>query len=200
MKTIVPASIVVILLWILAFIATPNHITFEDPLLEASVRQSIGKPQGNLTPKDVQNIEMLVVQDSRIEKLGGIEYLSGLKVLDLRRNRIQNIEPLASLTNLVQLNLRENDIQDLKPLQKLTSLKYLNLRNNNVTDISPLKSLTQLEDVNLRYNKIEQVDALANMQHLRKRLYLEGNPIKTLEPIEHYVHQIADTDLLMFAP
>lgn len=95
-------------------IATP--IGFEDPNLEAAVRNAIGKQSGQLMDTDVMSVNYLDASNCNISRLGGIEHLTGLTDLDLYNNRISDISPLAGLVSLEWLDLRANKISDISPL------------------------------------------------------------------------------------
>lgn len=95
-------------------IATP--IGFEDPNLEAAVRNAIGKQSGQLMDTDVMSVNYLDASNCNISRLGGIEHLTGLTDLDLYNNRISDISPLAELTSLEWLNLYCNQVSDISPL------------------------------------------------------------------------------------
>ena len=95
-------------------IATP--IGFEDPNLEAAVRNAIGKQSGQLMDTDVMSVNYLDASNCNISRLGGIEHLTGLTDLDLYNNRISDISPLAELTSLEWLNLYCNQVSDIRPL------------------------------------------------------------------------------------
>lgn len=95
-------------------IATP--IGFEDPNLEAAVRNAIGKQSGQLMDTDVMSVNYLDASNCNISRLGGIEHLTGLTDLDLYNNRISDISPLAGLVSLEWLDLGANQISDISPL------------------------------------------------------------------------------------
>jgi len=166
--------------------------------LEATLRDIIDKPSGQLTIADYKDIKALNLEQKKLTDLNGIELctdleelksgvnhisdiiqLSGLKklrVLDLRFNKIDNIEPLKNLSNLEELNLYENKIVDISPLLSLPKLKKLNLSRNEITDLTLVSQLTGLTNLKLEYCNIFKSPSLAGLNNL-KALDLMSNDI-----------------------
>ena len=111
-------------------VAPGQVIVFEDPNLEAAVREVIGKPSGTLLLGDVTGLTVLDASDWNIHSLEGMEHLMNLKKLYLAYNAVVDITPLAGLTNLEDLHLYSNPIEDIRPLAGLTNLEILDLRGN----------------------------------------------------------------------
>jgi len=113
-------------------------VTFNDPNLEAAIREAIGKPQGPIYAQDMEGLTSLSAPDSSISDLTGLEYAVGLQSLDLCCNDIVDVSPLTGLTHLTDLDLDTNHIANISPLSSLTSLTELSLNGNEITDVSPL--------------------------------------------------------------
>ena len=123
----------------------PSVSAFDDPNLEAAVREALGiGPTDPLTVALVQTLTSLDASSRNIQSLSGIESLSNLTLLVLEENPISDIGPLSELSQLTFLVLDDNLISDISPLAGLTQLRELNLRTNSISDISPLAGLTQL--------------------------------------------------------
>lgn len=180
-------------------------VLFPDAVLEQAIRESLGKPQGPITTRDLSRLTRLAADGPGIENLAGLEHAVNLQELDIYyRNRVQdlspiagltglrrlnlydcqigNIAPLAGLRNLESLNLQSNQVADLSPLAMLTNLKYLNLSANPVSDLSPLRHLTGLENLVLGDNQIADISALAGLRGLRG-LWISGNGIREITPL-----------------
>jgi Leucine-rich repeat (LRR) protein len=85
------------------FTATDTNsdpVTFVDSNLEAAVRETIEKPEGQLTKGDVMNITRLIASEREISSLDGIGHLIGLEELDFSYNQISDLGPLSGLTEL----------------------------------------------------------------------------------------------------
>lgn len=109
---------------------TPRVIAFEDPALEASVRNTLGKSSGDILPEDVAQIKELVAPNRGIRSLRGIEHFTSLRELYVHYNEISDLRPLARLTNLVTLSLSNNQVSDITPLLGLTNLREVRLGGN----------------------------------------------------------------------
>ena len=94
-----------------------GFITFEDPVLEAMVREIIGQPEGGITFERAKlvkrldlhdDLQIYLSQDSLIEKIQGLEAFTNLESLDLSAHAITDISPLQGLKNLTSLSLAGN--------------------------------------------------------------------------------------------
>ncbi|MDV4343621.1 tandem-95 repeat protein [Methanoculleus sp. YWC-01] len=184
-----------------AVVAVSEVVTFNDPGLEAAVREALGKPVGDITAEDMAGLDTLNADWRGISDLSGLEYATNLQGLNLRYNfQISDLGPLAGLTNLQTLFLDHNQISDLSPLTGLTSLQHLGLGVNQISDLSPLAGLTNLRDLDLAGNQISDLGPLADLTNLQ-HLYLSGNQISDLGPLaglmnlqtlDLYTNQISD--------
>jgi internalin A len=129
-------------------------VVFADPVLEAMVRGTMGKPEGAITVADAGAVTRLDISfdwqqyvsgATPIADLSGLEHFRNLESLDLSLHAITDITPLASLTELTQLVLNGNPIADIAPLAGLTRLKVLTLAGCAARDYSPLAKLNGLE-------------------------------------------------------
>jgi len=114
--------------------AASDTVTFSDPVLEAMVRGSIGKPQDDITVAEAESVTRLnlsnewqryVSQETAIKDISGLEYFKNLESLDLSFHAITDITPLAGLKKLTSLSLGGNPVADIAPLAGLTNLKVL---------------------------------------------------------------------------
>ena len=163
------------------------RLLFADANLESAVRETLGRPQGRLTPEDVASLKNLNFHDKDIHSLAGIEYLTALQGLSLRWNQIIDITPLNQLTSLRNLYLGGNQIVDITPLNQLTSLKRLGLSRNQIVDITPLNQLTFLRELALDGNQIIDITPLNQLTNLQE-LALGGNQIIDITPL----HQLTN--------
>jgi PKD repeat protein/sporulation protein YlmC with PRC-barrel domain len=158
-------------------------VTFPDPNLEAAIRQTIGKPSGDILRSDLAYLPgMLDLSGRGISNLAGLEYCTNLGWLGLRSNQISDLSPLAGLTNLSYLWLDSNQISALSPLAGLANLRQLGLSSNQISDLSPLAGLTNLSYLWLDSNQISALSPLAGLANLRQ-LGLSSNQISDLSPL-----------------
>ena len=137
-----------------------EFVSFGDPHLEQAVRESLGKPQEEITATEMELLEELILLGKGVADLSGLEYAVNLRSLNLRSNAIKDLTPLSGLINLEELNLADNDIEDLTPLRDLTGLKRLDLNLNRIGEFTsiPWTSFTYLEYLDIRFNYIDLED------------------------------------------
>lgn len=197
------------LVWVLLLVLITPHIVFaEDPvffadaLLKTQVEDTLGVYDP--TPTDMQNLTSLIISNSDIRDLCGLEYainleklyaaynnihsisdlsgLSNLRELDINNNHTVDISPVAGLHQLTFLNIHQNGIKDISALAGLSRLRELIIRLNQVRDISVLPSLSNLVYLDARQNQIRDLPDLTNMAKL-DRLYLTHNNIRNISPL-----------------
>ncbi|HPP57928.1 MAG TPA: proprotein convertase P-domain-containing protein [Candidatus Hydrogenedens sp.] len=114
-------------------------VHFEDPNLEAAVRDALGFDQTKeIYEGDLVAIKTLNGKSRGIQNLAGIYKIRNLENLNLWNNFISDLSPLSSLFNLKTLNIGRNNISDISPLQNLESLNNLYLWDNQITDLTAL--------------------------------------------------------------
>lgn len=148
-------------------------VTIADPFLEAVIRDMIDRPEGVLTPADLQGIRRLEVEGSSFEKvtrLEGIEHLTNLEVLHLRGNEIQDLFPLSDLDRLETLGLQGNRVQDLSPIARIPGLRHLLLDGNPLQDLTGTGELPHLRWLTARNTEVSGLDVLEGHSSL---IYLD---------------------------
>ena len=111
-----------------------------DQALERALRQHLQKPQGKLSPLDLEHTESLNLSGAEIEDIRGLHFASGLSQLNLSKNRIRDITPLEELAWLKDLDLSENQIDDLTALESRIGMRSLDLSHNRIVDLRPQPS------------------------------------------------------------
>lgn len=166
-------------------------VTFADPVLEAMVRASMGKPEGDVTAAQAEAVTRLdlsiewqryISQETPIEDIGGLEYFKNLETLDLSFHAITDIAPLTGLNKLTSLSLGGNPVADIATLAGLTNLKALTLTGCAAQDYTPLAKLVNLNVLRLDHAAITDVSPLASLTGL-KHLYLADCPISSYFPL-----------------
>jgi tetratricopeptide (TPR) repeat protein len=162
-----------------------TEVVFPDRKLEQAIREKFEKPEGVLNRGDLKRLKELVVEETEIEDITGLEHAVNLTELWLgadlttqgfRENQITDISSLAGLTNLTSLELGFNQISDITPLEGLTNLTELFLRDNQISDISPLEELTSLARLDLRHNQISSISPLKSHSNLNYFI-VDFNPL-----------------------
>ena len=157
-----------------------------DANLRQAVREKLNLPQNTpLTVLHLERLHDLVILESNIADLQGLEHAVNLRFLHLSSSRIADLTPLAELFSLQTLKLYHNNISDITPLARLTSLQELGLESNNISDITPLSNLTALKHLRLHNNQITDLTPLANLTNLEE-LSITGNPITDFSPLAEF--------------
>lgn len=163
-----------------------TSITFADAKLAECV--SATAQEQNWTT--IGQMTHLNCPNKGIQSIGGIQNLSALIGLNLRRNAIIELAPLSKLTALSKLDLAGNRLVSIEPLSKLTALQTLNLgssgqldsRGNRIREVAALAELSQLSELNLSHNEIGDIAPLKSLENLTK-LNLNGNQVRDIRPL-----------------
>lgn len=173
-------------------------IVFDDDALEAYVRAAIGKPSGDITRADAEQVTELELSQMGVEKnqpyihnLSALRYFTNLTYLGLGY-AVQNeqdpaapvdISPLAGLAKLTSLQMGGVVIDDLSAVSGLQNLISLTVFNGEqALDLTPLAGLKNLQALTLRNNKITDVSPLAGLTNLTY-LDLAGNEVSDITPL-----------------
>jgi internalin A len=184
-------------------------VKFQDPNLEAAIREHIGKFEGNIIASDVDTITSFKLSSGPIANLSGIESMQSLRRLDLGSSYMHISGPdtgeayewgykieetdSSSLPEITVLKPRPkvvttveywNRINDLTPMSNLKRLRYLNLIQNQVHDLEPINDLTSLDTLLLGRNKIHDIAPLSGLTQLT-RLDLSGNEVGDWSPLQN---------------
>ncbi len=174
------SKVTVLFLLTMALIAptiawTQDPVVFNDPLLEAIVREALGIPTDPIMPADMLNLEWLEARRRGVTDLTGLQYATNLVAAKLDMNRITDLSPLAPLTALSALSVSANQVSDISPLSGLSNLVILLLDGNPITDIHPLAPLTNLQSLDLTRTRVTDLGPLAGLSQLQT-LSLQMNP------------------------
>ncbi len=183
--------------------ATPEEtVAFADPVLEAMVRASMGRPEGGITAAEAEAVTRLnlsiewqryISEEMPIKDIEGLEYFRNLESLDLSFHAITDITPLAGLKKLTSLSLSNNPVADISPLAGLTGLKVLILTGCKAQDYAPLAKLVNLDFLMLDHATIADASPLASLTKL-KHLYLTGSPINNYFPLSDIYQNLEQKD------
>jgi internalin A len=165
--------------------AGAEGLTFPDPNLEAAIRETIGKPEGDICQSDLAGLTYLYDNGGLcIHDLTGLEQCVNLTRLNLGNSHIRDITPISNLKALSDLWICCTEIRDLTPLENITSLKKLTLAHTAIGDLSPLSNLTNLQYLDLLDNHIWDISALSNLTGLTY-LRLSKNNISDIAPLSN---------------
>ena len=134
-------------------------VVFNDPVLEASVREALGVPEGDISAETARQLDWLdasmpgdTPDSDKIHDISALRWFTGLYGLRMDNNAIEDIWPLADLNNLHELWLLDNPITDLTPLAGLTNLEKLGFTAfmQEVTFLKNMSGLVELAIYGLR--------------------------------------------------
>ena len=119
----------------------PTFIEISDPILEHAIREKLGvSAKIPLTDVEMQRLYDLVVLESDIADLQGLEHAVNLRFLHLSNSRIVDLTPLTNLVSLEVLKLYNNEITDFTPLLGFENLEVLDVQGNP-GDVTPLLTI-----------------------------------------------------------
>ena len=140
---------------------TANPVyTFREPLIEAAVRQTLGKPEGALTQEDLGTIKEIHIYGRQI-------YHSDDEVWHTE-NSGYFWDAAVQSTGLHEIN---GGITSLEDLTHLPSLREVGLFNQQISDLSVLSGM-QLTELGIGYNPVRDLQPIADMP--LKRLNVAG--------------------------
>ncbi len=185
--------------------SAPVVVKFVDPVLEAIIRGTMGKTEGDITLAEAQavtrmnlsnELQRTISEETPIKDLSGLENFTSLETLDLSNHAVTDISPLAGLTKLTTLSLAGNPVTDVEPLAKLTNLKLLILSNCQAEDYSVLSNLVNLQVLLLDNSTISDVFPLASLTNLQT-LYLDKSSAEDFSSLENIYTTLANKDFII---
>jgi len=179
---------------------TTGKITFADPNLQTClVNRLFGGDNSKVITKNIAaQVTSLSCPCMNISKLGGLQYFTALKELDLSCNKLTDGTFFQQLHSLNKLKVSENQLVTLD-LEGVGGLKYLDASDNALTSVLldagswvnfmdlSYNNLSQfdisvqnaLNYVDLSYNKLTDVGKLSGLGNVTT-IYLQNNSLKTI--------------------
>ncbi len=97
-----------------------------------------GAPTKEQLQKIVNQKELLLSGNEKVNDLSPLKMLFRLETLDISSTGVTNLSPLAGLNNLRYLNISHTKVSTLADIRGLSNLQEVYLDNTRVTDIMPL--------------------------------------------------------------
>ncbi len=178
-----------------------ERVVFPDANLEATIRDQIEKPSGNIFSADLAVVTDLYARG--VSSIEGLQYCTNLSKIHLgsktsgeltsgggmntpvQSNYVSDLSPLKKLTNLTEINLCWNEVSDISQLAQLINLTKLDLQRNQINDISALSNLTKLDELYLGWNNINDISPLIKNIGISEgdKVDLRYNPATIVEDI-----------------
>ncbi len=142
----------------------------------------IYKEQKYFVSEGVLNLHGLGIHS--IDELKGLDKLTNLEVLDLRKNYITEIKGLENFTGLIELYITSEFLDEehhyvpkiryIKGLENLINIEILDLSGNEIEEIKGLETLTNLielylgmyNDGDINGNEVKEIKGLKNLKKL----------------------------------
>jgi internalin A len=164
-----------------------NEITIDNKEVEGEVRAKAKKPEGPLTPADLEKVTSIRINQGKtpLEEIDPCVFpkFTALKFLYLPKGSYRDLTPIANLTRLEGLFIPDSEVEDLKPLEKLLKLDQLGLTRTHVRDITVLGNLTSLTELTLDDTQVSDIAVLAKLTKLEK-LSLKNTLVKDVSPLK----------------
>ncbi len=203
-----------------ASVSAPEVVTFTDPVLEARVRECMGKPEGDITAAEAEAVTELVMNnewpppEEVITDIRSLAAFKNLNKLELMFQSVSDISALAGLSKLQYLSLGGNQITDFSPLSGLTEMDSLQIWGNQASDLSPLAGMTKLKVLMIGGCPVTDISVVANFKELiildittcpisdisalaglpLRQLKLSGCPITDYSPVADIYDSLEDKD------
>ncbi|MDO5539295.1 MAG: protein kinase [Eubacteriales bacterium] len=167
---------------------------FRSEIIGQAVREQLGKEEGDVTRKELLQIDTLRICGNHILKDGEIhsQYGTNHTVADGsgyscdisdETGSIENISDCAYMKNLRKLVLDNQQIIDISPLKELP-LESVSLCGNPILDLAPLKGKETLEELRIEDTNVKSLTEVSGCKSLRK-LGIACTVIEDLNPITH---------------
>ncbi len=113
-------------------------VKFNDPALEAIVKEKLGLRLTPVTSVDMLGLFSLDISGVGINDLTGLEYALSMTFFDASTNPISDLRALKTCISLRTLNLEDTEVFEISALESLTRLELVDLCGNAVNDLQPL--------------------------------------------------------------
>jgi len=166
-----------------------NEITFQCPRIEQSVREILGKTDGEpilkLDLSQISNLNIIGDLPSSVNRdsiqhdyNGNIIKLDGKNV---KRGTVDSLADLAKFPFLRSVTLIYQQITDLSGIEKL-QLQDLYVGYNLISDLSPLEDMRSLSSLSILCNPVEDLTPLEKLPRLRY-IQICGTNVTDLNPL-----------------
>lgn len=158
----------------------PTVVQFADPVMEQLVRNTISRPEGEITDLDCEQIDYLSsynlqsgdvtyeeYQEMKIKSLADLKYFTNLTSLVIcEQAEIADYSQVCLCPLLSQLTLTSDGIEDIAFVSELPQLNYLYVENNQIRDVKPVLQCKNLRGLEIEGNPINDLSELKQMQQL----------------------------------
>ena len=135
---------------VMAMCLVDHPVSFPDANLEATIRDNIHKPTGQLLQSDLSGLVFLDANSRGIVDLTGIGQCVKLKVAFMSGNAISDLAPLSALPELFALQVNGNAITDISSIAGMEQMMILFVDVNPLASIAPITQMQGLHILSMR--------------------------------------------------
>jgi internalin A len=179
-------------------------IQWQEPALEALVREKLDKPQGDIFPSDLDSIRRVelfgathiffnVERNYSMPIMNASQYANdkGIEIFYHYRESTGKLTNKALPIHLLKMDgsyeidgqlYTRGSISSLADFANFRNLEYLIVHKNNLQDLAGLSSLEKLEWLHIQDCAVQNVEGLAGLQHV-EYLNLAVNQISDISPL-----------------
>lgn len=125
-----------------------------------------------------QELEILDLSFSSVERLNPIFHTNSLKILNISNTQIDSLNPIRNHERLEELNISFSNIQKTGLIERFPNLKKLNISGLQIENLNFLKNNAALEELNLSHTNISELKILDYLPNLIKLIVHDCQSIK----------------------
>jgi len=180
-------------------------VIFEDPSLEKMMREQIDKPEGDITPVDMEMVYSININcdETPVYELDGLEYALNLNDFTYRNGTLKSLDPIGKLKNMGYINISyskveavmqpfetptlsrisfiETSISDFDFLKNVTTFTNVTISRCGISSIAFMKDWLALETLNISYNKISNIEPIMQLKFLKELTVYEDLDNKIID-------------------
>ena len=186
--------------------ASDEVVVIRDSVLEAIIREKIGKPEGDILASDMANLYSLNIncEDTPVTQLDGLEYAVNLYDFSYRYGELKSLSPIANCQTLFYLTVSYSTVDEATADFNTPALERVNFIDTNISDFTFLRNAAAMTSVSFVRCDITSIAFLANIEGLVD-VDLSENNISDISPLSGKIqmtrvgldkNEIADLDAL----
>ena len=144
----------------------PPRVDIPDPVLESLVRKALNRPAGDLSIRELKELDVLESSGQGLSSLEGIQHAVNLRKLIIAEYSLTGIGQLAPLKKLHTLKLLGTQASDISPIVGLLNLRSLTLHQNQFTSIDGLTNLRGLQHISISEPKVKNLTMISTLAYL----------------------------------
>lgn len=136
----------------------------------------------------LNNLEVLVANDSSIKYIDTLHEVDSLKVLSLKGNIVYDYTPISALTSLRGLDITlpdrlglDGEKNQIDYLESLVHLESLTISLPNLNDFTPLASLKNLRKLHITDAEVAEPEFLSQLPNLEEVYLVDAGIVRLTE-------------------